>query len=77
MTTSTKLTTILTVPTNGIFNGQQQGKVVNYSIWGSNGGEGPDLVQLKNVESGGAQVMTHLTWVEGRTYRFALRSGVK
>lgn len=58
--------------TNGYFNGNQQGKVVNFAFWGSNGGEGPDLVNPNNTESGGYQIMTHLNWYENHAYKFTL-----
>ncbi len=61
---------------NGIFNGQSKGKVINFSIWGSNGGNSSTgWVNAQNTESGGYQIMIPYTWVEGHHYRFQLKAG--
>ena len=51
------------------------GKVVNFSIWGSNAARSDDLVNPRNVECGCQQIMYRFEWVEGREYRFELREG--
>jgi hypothetical protein len=61
--------------TNGIIFGQHRGKVVNYSIWGSNGGRSDGWVNPANSESGGFQIMYPYEWDEGGAYRFELREG--
>lgn len=61
--------------TNGIIFGAFRGKVVNFSIWGSNGGHSDGWVEDSNVESGGYQIMYPYAWSEGGAYRFELRQG--
>ena len=60
---------------NGLFRGRAQGKVINYSIWGSNGGKTDGLLEPNNTESGGYQIMYLFEWIEGQAYRFELREG--
>ena len=43
--------------TNGIFKDIPEGKVINFSIWGSNGGKTNGLLNKGNTESGGVQIM--------------------
>jgi len=61
--------------TNGIFKNAFQGKVINFSIWGSNGGRSKGLVNAANDESGGYQIMYKYNWVPGQQYRFQLKQG--
>lgn len=65
--------------TNGIFMDQSEGKVVNFSIWGSNSGktEGrPNgLLNPGNTESGGVQIMFKYAWTLKHRYRFELKQG--
>lgn len=61
--------------TNGIFKNKQKGKVINFSIWGSNGGKSPAWVNKSNGESGGFQIMMPYKWVVGHHYRFELKAG--
>ena len=51
------------------------GKVVNFSIWGSNAARTDGLVDPENEECGCHQIMLQYEWVEGRKYRFELREG--
>ena len=60
---------------NGRFRSRSQGKVINYSIWGSNGGKTDGLLEPNNTESGGYQIMYPFEWIEGQAYRFELREG--
>ena len=60
---------------NGLFRGRAKGKVINYSIWGSNGGKTDGLLESDNTESGGHQIMYPFEWIEGLAYRFELREG--
>ena len=60
---------------NGLIYGKQRGKVINYAIWGSNGGRTDGWLESNNTESGGHQIMYPFEWVEGRAYRFELRPG--
>jgi len=60
---------------NGIILGAQRGKVINYSIWGSNGGKSSGWINAANSESGGYQLMIPYEWTEGNSYRFELREG--
>ena len=60
---------------NGHINGRMWGKVINYSIWGSNGGKTDGMLNANNTESGGHQIMYPFEWVEGQAYRFELREG--
>ena len=57
------------------FTYEPQGKVINYAIWGSNGGKTDGLHQPYNLESGGHQIMYPFEWIEGQAYRFELREG--
>ncbi len=61
--------------TNGIFNGAPEGKVINFSIWGSNGGNSSGLINPANSESGGYQIMYKYPWTPGHKYRFQLKAG--
>lgn len=61
--------------TNGIILGQFRGKVINFSIWGSNGGKSDGWINPTNSESGGWQIMYPYVWSEGGAYRFELREG--
>lgn len=61
--------------TNGLFKGQFKGKVVNFSIWGSNGGKTDGLLNEANSESGGFQVMYEFDWIVGHQYTFELKQG--
>ena len=58
----------------GMLNGEH-GKVVNYSIWGSNGGKTDGVMAFNDWESNGYQIMYPFEWVQGRGYRFELRPG--
>ncbi len=60
---------------NGLFRGRAQGKVINFSIWGSNDGKTDGLLEPNNTESGGYQIMYPFKWIEGLAYRFELREG--
>ena len=60
---------------NGILNDQQEGKVINFSIWGSNGGKTRGLLNKSNDESGGVQIMYKYNWVVGHHYYFELKQG--
>ena len=60
---------------DGRFRTRPQGKVINYSIWGSNGGKTDGLLEPNNTESGGYQIMYPFEWIEGLAYRFELREG--
>ena len=61
--------------TNGIFKGQQKGKVINFSIWDSNGGKTDGLLNGDNEESNGYQIMYKYDWIEGNHYAFQLKKG--
>ncbi|WP_018630293.1 hypothetical protein [Niabella aurantiaca] len=61
--------------TNGIFKNSFQGKVINFSIWGSNGGRSKGMLNAVNEESGGYQIMYKYNWVPGQQYRFELKQG--
>ena len=61
--------------TNGIFKGKQKGKVINYSIWDSNGGITSALLHKSNEESNGFQIMFPYEWAEGNLYAFQLKRG--
>jgi hypothetical protein len=61
--------------TSGIFRGRHKGKVINFSIWGSNGGKTIGLLNARNRESGGFQIMYKYNWVIGHHYRFELKEG--
>ena len=61
--------------TNGIFKGAQKGKVINFSIWGSNAGKTNGLLHTANAESGGFQIMYTYNWIPGHSYRFELKQG--
>ena len=60
---------------NGRIHGRQQGKIVNFAIWGSNGGKTDGLLEPNNTECRCYQIMYPFEWVEGRAYRFELREG--
>jgi len=60
---------------NGLFRGRAQGKVINYAIWGANGGKTDGLLRPDNPESRGYQIMYPFEWIEGQAYRFELREG--
>lgn len=55
--------------------GNRWGKVVNYSIWGSDSARTDGLVNPANEECGCHQIMVRYEWVEGRKYRFELGEG--
>lgn len=61
--------------TNGIFKNSFQGKVINFSIWGSNGGKSKGMINAANDESGGYQIMYKYNWTPGQQYRFELKQG--
>lgn len=61
--------------TNGIFKGFHKGKVINFSIWGSNAGKTNGLLNKGNQESGGVQIMYVYNWMVGHHYRFELKQG--
>lgn len=62
--------------TNGLFNGAPEGEVINFSIWGSNGGTSPTgLINPANTESGGYQIMLKFPWTVGDHYSFQLKAG--
>jgi hypothetical protein len=61
--------------TNGIFKDIPEGKVINFSIWGSNGGKTNGLLNKGNTESGGVQIMYKYNWITGHHYRFELKQG--
>ena len=61
--------------TNGIFKDIQEGKVINFSIWGSNAGKTSGLLNTGNSESGGVQIMYKYNWITGHHYRFELKEG--
>jgi len=61
--------------TNGIFKEAFEGKVINFSIWGSNAGKTSGLLNKHNEESGGAQIMFKYNWVVKHRYRFELKQG--
>lgn len=61
--------------TNGIFKGKYEGKVINFSIWGSNAGKTTGLLNKSNDESGGVQIMFKYNWTEKHQYRFELKRG--
>lgn len=61
--------------TNGIFKGTHEGKVINFSIWGSNTGKTDGLLNNENYESGGVQIMYKYNWIIGHKYRFELKQG--
>lgn len=60
---------------NGIFDDKPEGKVINFSIWGSNGGKTKGLLNKGNEESGGVQIMYKYDWVMGHSYYFELKQG--
>ena len=55
--------------------GSRWGKVVNFSIWGSNAARTEGLLNPRNQECGCHQIMLQYEWVEGREYRYELREG--
>jgi hypothetical protein len=61
--------------TNGIFKETQEGKVINFSIWGSTAGKTNGLLNTGNEESGGVQIMYKYNWIIGHNYRFELKQG--
>jgi hypothetical protein len=61
--------------TNGIFKDSSEGKVINFSIWGSNGGKTSGLLNKANDESGGFQIMYKYDWIVEHKYRFELKQG--
>lgn len=64
--------------TNGNFGNTSQGKVINFSIWGSTGGNstnGATMINAQNVESGGFQMMLRYNWTVGHSYQFNLTVG--
>ncbi|ANH82814.1 hypothetical protein A8C56_19130 [Niabella ginsenosidivorans] len=61
--------------TNGIFKDSSQGKVINFSIWGSNGGKSKGMINAANGESGGYQIMYKYNWAPRQQYRFELKPG--
>lgn len=60
---------------NGIFQDKFEGKVINFSIWGSNAGKTKGLLNKANDESGGVQIMYKYVWVIGHKYYFELKQG--
>lgn len=64
--------------TNGNFKGTAQGKAINFSIWGSTGGNSTNagtMINAQNAESGGFQMMLRYNWTVGHTYQFNLTTG--
>mgnify|MGYP006873471499 CR=1 FL=1 len=61
--------------TNGILDRAQRGKVVNFSIWGSNEGKTSGWLVPNNPESKGVQIMFPYLWEIGHQYRFELTEG--
>lgn len=61
--------------TNGIFMDAPKGKVINFSIWGSNAGKTGGLLNTGNEESGGVQIMYQYNWITGHRYLFELKQG--
>jgi hypothetical protein len=64
--------------TNGDFNGTAEGKVINFSIWGSTGGNTTNentLINAQNAEDGGYQLMLPYNWTVGHHYAFSLDIG--
>ena len=55
--------------------GDRWGKVVNYSIWGSDSARTDGLPNPDNEEYECHQIMARHEWVEGREYRFELSEG--
>jgi hypothetical protein len=60
---------------NGIFQDKFEGKVINFSIWGSNAGKTDGLLNKANDESGGVQIMYKYAWIVGHHYYFELKQG--
>lgn len=60
---------------NGIFQDKPEGKVINFSIWGSNAGKTKGLLNKANEESGGVQIMYKYEWIVGHKYYFELKQG--
>jgi hypothetical protein len=60
---------------NGLLNDQPEGKVINFSIWGSNDGKTTGLLNKSNTESGGVQIMYKYNWIVGHHYYFELKEG--
>lgn len=60
---------------NGMLAGVEQGKVVNFSIWGSSDARTDGLTDPSNAECGCHQIMYPFDWVEGRGYEYELRVG--
>ena len=60
---------------DGHLGGNRWGKVVNFSIWGSNAARTDGLLNPNNTECGCHQIMLRYEWVEGRKYRYELREG--
>ena len=61
--------------TNGLINGKQRGKAVNFSIWGSDDARTNGLLNENNTECKCHQIMYVFPWEEGRAYRFVLKPG--
>jgi len=61
--------------TDGHLGGNRLGKAVNFSVWGSNAARSDGLINPNNEECGCHQIMLQYKWVEGRKYRFELRTG--
>jgi len=61
--------------TNGIFKDEPEGKVINFSIWGSNSGKTNGLLNTGNGESGGVQIMYKYNWTIDHKYHFQLKQG--
>lgn len=64
--------------TNGDFKGTAEGKVINFSIWGSSDGNTTNpntLVDLTNSESSGVQMMLRYNWTVGHQYQFTITTG--
>ncbi|QES87218.1 hypothetical protein [Rhizosphaericola mali] len=61
--------------TNGIFKNKQKGKVINFSIWGSNGGKTSGWLNDENQESSGFQIMYPFPWIVQHQYAFELKQG--
>lgn len=60
---------------NGLFQDKPEGRVINFSIWGSNAGKTSGLLNKANEESGGVQIMYKYKWVVGHKYNFELKPG--
>lgn len=61
--------------TNGIFNGSPEGKVINFSIWGSSAAKSTSSLKTHNSECNCFQIMYKYRWVVGHRLSFELKQG--